>query len=590
MAVLALHCRAASLQTGPIAESNSISDSSSGRSLLLAGQIRAANATIELLNFPYASWSQIEAGVLQLVLVAYISEPVLTLADVNVTNSYGAPPNSLNSPGIARRLLSRQASLGQVAFRPGSRRLQQANVPNTVADVSIDVSGQDEYVEVQKQLVNITQPSTNSNALVQALLSTNQFAGLSGVSLLSVHPVYPSALSAQSGLTKGGIVGIVIAGALLLIVLAVVATIFALRLHRRRKHTAKTPVSEPQKSQGGASDMTGTTSVQDYSKSTAAHSSAASDRTGVSASLELMGASSQASLKLANSDWLMAPEEISICKHADGSDWELGSGGFGTVFKAMRGGTTTVAVKVMGETRESQKQAVALLQRQEAFEREILLLKSCRDRHVVQFLGACMQNNKLMLVTEYLEGGNLAIALERDRSTPPKFSWYKEGRASQERHVQGLNKRVAMDVARGLAFLHNRKIVHRDVKSSNILLARDGTAKLADVGLAKILRDDKLSTLHGEFGTFSWAAPEILLGRACTEKVDIYSYGVVLWELSTGTLPEGRHLRELLPTDCCPPEVDALMHACLSEDPSSYLTDALKPGGRSHLPGPCNTL
>lgn len=66
------------------------------------------------------------------------------------------------------------------------------------------------------------------------------------------------------------------------------------------------------------------------------------------------------------------------------------------------------------------------------------------------------------------------------------------------------------------------QIVHRDIKTSNILLARDGTAKLADVGLAKILRNDFLSTLQGQLGTFAWAAPEILLGRECSEKVDIY--------------------------------------------------------------------
>ena len=76
-----------------------------------------------------------------------------------------------------------------------------------------------------------------------------------------------------------------------------------------------------------------------------------------------------------------------------------------------------------------------------------------------------MQNNKLMLVTEYLEGGNLTQALSRDNSTPPKFSWHKlqtfldsGGQERHVRHVQGLNKRVAMDIARGLAFLHKRKV------------------------------------------------------------------------------------------------------------------------------------
>lgn len=78
----------------------------------------------------------------------------------------------------------------------------------------------------------------------------------------------------------------------------------------------------------------------------------------------------------------------------------------------------------------------------------------------------CAQNGKLMLVTEFAEGGALSAALERDCSTPPKFSWWRtfaaldaEGQETQERHVLGLNKRVAVDIARGLAFLHKRKVL-----------------------------------------------------------------------------------------------------------------------------------
>lgn len=72
----------------------------------------------------------------------------------------------------------------------------------------------------------------------------------------------------------------------------------------------------------------------------------------------------------------------------------------------------------------------------------------------------------------------------------------------------GLGRRIALDIARGLHFLHARRIVHNDLKSANILLARDQTAKIADVGLAKIMRRDFLSTLF-HVGTFAWAAPEV---------------------------------------------------------------------------------
>ena len=78
----------------------------------------------------------------------------------------------------------------------------------------------------------------------------------------------------------------------------------------------------------------------------------------------------------------------------------------------------------------------------------------------------------------------------------------------QDVHTLGLGRRIALDVARGLHFLHSRKIVHFDLKSANILLARDNTAKIADVGLAKILHRQFLSSLYN-VGTFAWSAPEV---------------------------------------------------------------------------------
>lgn len=72
----------------------------------------------------------------------------------------------------------------------------------------------------------------------------------------------------------------------------------------------------------------------------------------------------------------------------------------------------------------------------------------------------------------------------------------------------GMGRRIALDVARGLHFLHARSVVHFDLKSANILLARDYTAKIADVGLAKIMQQQFLSTLYC-VGTFAWAAPEV---------------------------------------------------------------------------------
>ena len=97
----------------------------------------------------------------------------------------------------------------------------------------------------------------------------------------------------------------------------------------------------------------------------------------------------------------------------------------------------------------------------EDFEREIAILKSCRDANIVQFVGAVMQPDCTMLVTEYMEGGNLAQNIAAGR-----VNWRRRGR------------KIAIDVAKGLVFLHSRRIVHFDLKSPNILLTRRGSKHL----------------------------------------------------------------------------------------------------------------
>ncbi|KAK9786673.1 hypothetical protein WJX73_005253 [Symbiochloris irregularis] len=474
-------------------------------STAIGDNIHAASAVLTLAGFPFAKWTFVQSGVLSLVVLAIVSRPASPVTGVNVTDVHATPDST-----SGRRLLLVDDQLVMVQFHRQRHRSLLQSETDTTAVVSIGVAGQPMYDMVQQRLQSATSPN-GDNSTLQGLIMSNQFPGVTSVTLVSmdamvagepsedIKPPKPPLPSSKSELPL--IVGMTVGCSILLVILALAIAYL-----------------------------------------------------------------------LVFSDWLVEPEEITICKRPDGSNWELGSGAFGKVYKALRGGTTIVAVKVMGDTHEGQRTANFLMQRQEQFEREILLLKSCRDRNIVQFLGACMQPDSLMLVTEYLEGGDLATALERDRSTPPKFSWWKESKNSsgsdQERTIQGLNKRVALDIARGLSFLHNRKIVHRDIKSNNILLGRDLTAKLADVGLAKVLHDHKMSTLNGELGTFFWTAPEVLLGRACDEKVDIYSYGVVCWELSTGSPPEGRNLRPLTSEDDCPAEVEALMRSCLSESPT----------------------
>lgn len=242
------------------------------------------------------------------------------------------------------------------------------------------------------------------------------------------------------------------------------------------------------------------------------------------------------------SDWELTPQEIEILKRPDGSDWCLGSGGFGQVYKALRHGVQPVAVKVLSITGEGRQLAMA------DFRREIAILKGCRDVNIVQFVGASLTPDRTMLVTEYLEGGNLA-----NNITAGRVSWYRRG------------KKIALDVARGLVFLHSRRIVHFDLKSPNILLAKDGTAKIGDVGMAKILAREYVT---GVVGTLAWAAPEMLWGERCTEKADIYSYGIVLWEIASGEKPVRGQLRDLSVPQECPAAVRDLILECLETRPS----------------------
>jgi serine/threonine protein kinase len=124
---------------------------------------------------------------------------------------------------------------------------------------------------------------------------------------------------------------------------------------------------------------------------------------------------------------------------------------------------------------------------------------------------------------------------------------------------------LALDIIRGVHFLHSQSVTHRDIKSKNILLTAEGRAKISDVGLATIL--DDVSSSECFVGTFAWAAPEMLLGSFSTEKADIYSVGVVLWELATQEVPLRGCLRPPIVPEECPAELVRIIDACMAADP-----------------------
>ncbi|KAM0065839.1 putative transferase, protein kinase RLK-Pelle-LRR-IX family [Helianthus debilis subsp. tardiflorus] len=193
----------------------------------------------------------------------------------------------------------------------------------------------------------------------------------------------------------------------------------------------------------------------------------------------------------------------------------LGRGGFGVVYKGEFDDGRMIAVKRMKLGTKGIKE----------FQAEIGVLTKVRHRHLVAFLGYCINGNERLLVYEYMEQGTLSQHLFewRKHKTPP-LSWRQ--RVS-----------IALDVGRGVEYLHSlaqQRFIHRDLKPANILLDGDMRAKVADFGLVKIVLDGKHSVDTRLAGTFGYLPPEYAGNGRVTRKVDVYAYGVVLMELVTG--------------------------------------------------------
>nr|XP_027066700.1 receptor protein kinase TMK1-like isoform X4 [Coffea arabica] len=197
---------------------------------------------------------------------------------------------------------------------------------------------------------------------------------------------------------------------------------------------------------------------------------------------------------------------------------ELGRGGFGVVYKGELDDGTKIAVKRMEAGVLSSK---AL----DEFQAEIAVLSKVRHRHLVSLLGYSIEGNERILVYEYMPEGALSKHLFHWKSLKLEpLSWKRR-----------LN--IALDVARGMEYLHSlahQSFIHRDLKSSNILLGDDFRAKVSDFGLVKLAPDGERSVVTRLAGTFGYLAPEYAVTGKITTKADVFSYGVVLMELLTG--------------------------------------------------------
>ncbi|PVH38327.1 hypothetical protein PAHAL_5G230600 [Panicum hallii] len=137
---------------------------------------------------------------------------------------------------------------------------------------------------------------------------------------------------------------------------------------------------------------------------------------------------------------------------------------------------------------------------------------------------------------------------------------------------------IALDLARGLCYLHSKKIVHRDVKTENMLLDKTRTVKIADFGVARVEASNP-SDMTGETGTLGYMAPEVLNGHAYNRKCDVYSFGICLWEIYCCDMPYPdlsfsevtsavvrQNLRPEIPR-CCPSSLANVMKRCWDANP-----------------------
>ncbi|XP_044490063.1 serine/threonine-protein kinase STY46-like isoform X2 [Mangifera indica] len=258
------------------------------------------------------------------------------------------------------------------------------------------------------------------------------------------------------------------------------------------------------------------------------------------------------------------PEHLEIPN--DGTDvWEIdpeqlkfgnkvASGSYGDLYKGTYC-SQEVAIKVLKPERINSDL-------QKEFAQEVFIMRKVRHKNVVQFIGACTKPPSLCIVTEFMSGGSVYDYLHKQKGVFKLPSLIK----------------VAIDVSKGMNYLHQNNIIHRDLKAANLLMDENEVVKVADFGVARVKAQSGVMT--AETGTYRWMAPEVIEHKPYDHKADVFSFGIVLWELLTGKLPYEyltplqaavgvvqKGLRPTIPKNAHP-KLAELLEKCWQQDPA----------------------
>ncbi|KAG1691126.1 hypothetical protein DVH05_027201 [Phytophthora capsici] len=239
----------------------------------------------------------------------------------------------------------------------------------------------------------------------------------------------------------------------------------------------------------------------------------------------------------------------------------VGAGRSGSTYSAHWDGRN-VAAKVVDLSAVTKKSGERLAKEiLKEFHREEEVASALRHPNIVQFLGSASSPPRYCLVFEFMDGGTLSTLI-RAKKGPLDFF------------------RLATDMAQGMSYLHEHSVMHRDLKSSNVLLDGQGTAKISDFGLSCVMELGRSADLTAETGTYGWMAPEVIRHEPYSSKADVYSFAVVLWEMLAKDIPfrgqtpmqtamavAEQRMRPALPRNT-PPKITELIEHCWNQDPT----------------------